>query len=284
MPLKNKIVKWVKKVKEVFEILKKHKKTIILTALICFVVPLLIIHCLFKWYSGFEFLVAEWTAGELLGYVGTMLSFVGTVILGILALQASQKANKLSEKVIELEKDRYRLELRPFVLVSNWKAYEIENEQLVNDPNEKYIQIGEYKPGKALGLEIELTNTSESCITVEYGRGKTEKKEISWGKVAVNQENLKMTLAPGDKDTFIFYASPEFMTGLISHRVTIELYLENRFSKRYKETFVLIITSLSDKVSRIPGKWHCNLFAQEYTIGRFEKDKNGDTIYISEEL
>ena len=25
------------------------------------------------------------------------------------------------------------------------------------------------------------------------------------------------------------------------------------------ETFVLIITSLSDKVSLIPGKWHCNL-------------------------
>jgi len=95
--------------KELFEVLKKYKKTIILTSLICFIIPLLVIHCLFKWYSGIEFLVAEWTAGELLGYVGTILSFVGTVILGILALQASQKANKLSEKVIDIEKDRYRL-------------------------------------------------------------------------------------------------------------------------------------------------------------------------------
>ena len=207
--------------REVLETLKKHKKKIILTTFICFITPLLIIHCLFKWYSGFEFLVAEWTAGELLGYVGTMLSFVGTVVLGVLALQASQKANKLSEKVIDLEKDKYRLELRPFALVSNWKAYEIEREQLLNDPRGKYIQIGEYKTGKALGLEIELTNTAESCITVEYGRGKSENKEIAWGKVAINQENLKMTLAPGDKDSFIFYASPEFMTELISQIVTI---------------------------------------------------------------
>lgn len=182
-----------------------------------------------------------------------MLTFVSTIVLSILALQASNKANALSEKVIEIEKDRYRLELRPFVLVSNWESFEIDSKTLVNDPKEKYIQIGMYKSGTALGLALELTNTTESCVTVQYSSGIVRNPELCWGNAAVNQENLKMTLNPGDKDRFIFYASPEFMKKQISQRVIIEMTLENRFSKRYKETFAIIITSLSDKVSLQPG-------------------------------
>ena len=66
--------------------------------------------------------------------------------------------------------------------------------------------------------------------------------------------------------------------------ISIELILENRFSKRYKELFTIIITSLSDKVSQQPGKWHCHLFAQEYSIGRFEKNEDGEPICVTEEL
>lgn len=263
---------------------KKHKKAIIIWTIIGFFAPLIVVHLLFKWYSGIDFLVAEWGAGDLLGYIGTGLTFIGTIVLSIFALLASNKANALSEKVIEMEKDRYRLELRPFVLVSNWEAYEIDSKELVDDPKEKYIQIGMYKTGKALGLALELTNTTQSCITVQYNQGIVRNPDLCWGNAAVNQENMKMTLAPGDTDKFIFYAPPEFMEKQIGQRVTVELTLENRFSKRYKETFVIIITSLSDKVSLIPGKWHCHLFAQEYTIGRFEKDENGDPICIDEEL
>lgn len=263
---------------------KKHKKAIIIWILIGFFAPLVIVHLLFKWYSGVDFLVAEWGAGDLLGYIGTVLTFVGTIVLSLLALEASEKANELSEKVIDIEKDRYRLELRPFVLVSNWEAFEIDSKTLVDDPKEKYIQIGNCKTEKILGLALELINTTESCITVQYSRGTTRNTDLCWGNAAVNQENLKMTLKPGEKDKFIFYAPTKFMEKQISHRVTVELTLENRFSKRYKETFVIIITSLSDKVSKIPGKWHCHLFAQEYTIARFEKDDDGDPIYIDEEL
>lgn len=262
----------------------KYKKRIVVWTLLGFFAPLLIVHLLFKWYSGVDFLVAEWGAGDLLGYIGTALTFVGTIVLSILALQASNKANALSEKVIEMEKDRYRLELRPFALVSNWEAYEIDSKELIDDPKGKYIQIGMCKTEKVLGLALELTNTTQSCITVQYDRGIVRNPDLCWGNAAVNQENLKMTLGPGDKDKFIFYAPPEFMEKQISHRVTVELILENRFSKRYKETFVIIITSLSDKVSQTPGKWHCHLFAQEYTIGRFEKDENGNPICIDEEL
>lgn len=270
--------------KDIKDFWKKHKRTILQYSALIFFIPLIVVHLLFKWYSGIDFFVAEWGAGDLLGYIGTMLSFAGTIVLSVLALQASQKANALSKKVIELEQDRYRLEMRPFVLVSDWKAYEIDSEQLIDDPQAKYIQIGEYKSGKAVGLALELTNTTQSCITVQYSGGTARCPDKSWGNAAVNQENLKMSLAPGAKDEFIFYANQTFMEKQCHQRITVELVLENRFSKRYKETFVLITTALSNKVSTIPGKWYCHLLAQEYTIGRFEKDENGKDVYTAEEL
>lgn len=266
------------------EFWKKHKKAIILCAILTLFVPLILVHLLFKWHSKVEFWAAEWSAGELLEYIGTMLTFLGTMVLSYLALRASLKANELSKKVIDLEQNQYMLELRPFALVSNWKAYEISASELVDDPQKKYIQIGEYKTDVALGIELELTNTTQSCISVQYSCGTARNPEYSWTNAAVNQENLKMTLSSEKSDRFVFYASPSFMEKQIGQRVTVELILENRFSKRYKETFVLIVTSLTNKVSMVPEKWFCHLAAQEYSISRFEKDKNGQTICIQETL
>ena len=49
--------------------------------MVIFGVPL-IIHILFKLHPNIDFFVAEWTAGELLSYYGSILAFLGTVILG----------------------------------------------------------------------------------------------------------------------------------------------------------------------------------------------------------
>lgn len=98
---------------KILEFIRKHSKITVILIILCSLLPLIIVHILFKWKSGIAFLVAEWSAGELLGYIGTLLSFWGTIILGWLALQASNKANELSRRVIELEQDHYRLEMRP---------------------------------------------------------------------------------------------------------------------------------------------------------------------------
>ena len=72
--------------------------------IITFLAPLTIIHLLFKWYWGTDFFAAEWSAGELLGYVGACFTFTGTVTLGILALWQNDKLSKQNEayrKMIE---------------------------------------------------------------------------------------------------------------------------------------------------------------------------------------
>lgn len=273
--------------KEIKAYWEKHKpeiKRFAWKGLVVALIPVVIIHLLFKWNTGIDFFAAEWGAGDVLSYIGTILTFAGTIVLSILALQASQKANALSQKVIDLEQDHYRLELRPFVLVSDWAAYELTPQQIIDDPTEKYICIGGCSNGNSVGLALELMNTTESCISVEYKEGHARTHDKCWGNAAVNQGNLKMTLKPGEKDSFVFYGSPDFMNSIIGERITVDLILQNRFAQRYKESFVILLTSLSNKVYQEAGKMYCHLFAQEYTIGRLEKKEDGTSEYIEEKL
>ena len=224
------------------------------------------------------------SADAWIGFAGAGMSGVITMLVLYFTLKPSIKANELSEKLMEMEEDRYKLEMRPFAFVSNWTAFEIPQKELIDDPNEKYIQIGEYQKGNALGIALELTNTTQSCIAVSYSCGQSQNGSNKWGYAAVNQENLKMTLPSGEKDRFVFYASPEFMTKQLHDRITVELSLENRFAERYKETFELIITSLANNVSSTPGKWHCHLFVQNYTIWRSKIKESGKIEWVKETL
>ena len=67
---------------KILEFIRKHSKITVILIILCSLLPLIVVHILFKWNSGIAFLVAEWSAGELLGYIGTLLSFWGTIILG----------------------------------------------------------------------------------------------------------------------------------------------------------------------------------------------------------
>lgn len=71
---------------KVFEWIKCHKLKTSLLTFFLFVLPVIIVHILFKWNTNINILNAEWTAGEFLNYFGSFLSFLGTVALGALAL------------------------------------------------------------------------------------------------------------------------------------------------------------------------------------------------------
>jgi hypothetical protein len=71
--------------------------------------PILLIHILYKIKAPCEFFVAKWSAGELLQFYGTFLSFLGTVSLGALALwqnnQLSIKNQKFNELIYKQQKE-----------------------------------------------------------------------------------------------------------------------------------------------------------------------------------
>ncbi len=91
--------KWIKKHKVIFVFI------CLLITIILFGIPFLI-NLLFKINSDAEIFQAEWSAGEALSYYGAILSFIGTVVLGALALyqnhiikqEADKKAYYLEQK------------------------------------------------------------------------------------------------------------------------------------------------------------------------------------------
>ncbi len=89
-----------------FDWLKRHKLLIIIISfVIIFGVPL-IIHILFKIKAPNSFWVAEWSAGDLLSYYGSILAFLGTVVLGILALYQNHIIKIEADRRTELLKQR----------------------------------------------------------------------------------------------------------------------------------------------------------------------------------
>lgn len=89
-----------------FNWIKKHKKLIaFITFMIIFGIPLIIL-VLFKLHSNIDFFVAEWTADELLSYYGSILAFLGTVILVSLSLYQNQIIKQESDKRTALLEQR----------------------------------------------------------------------------------------------------------------------------------------------------------------------------------
>lgn len=87
------ILKWV----------KGHKKLTVLLIVAVIFTPIIVIHILFKIKTDCDFIIAEWKAGEILGYFGDVISFVGTIVLGYVAICQTEKANTISEKLMEID-------------------------------------------------------------------------------------------------------------------------------------------------------------------------------------
>lgn len=93
-----KFLKWI----------KEHKKTVICIIAATIIFPIIAIHILFKWHSHCYWIEAEWEAGEILGYFGDVLSFMGTVVLGCVAISQTETSNKLSAELLKIERSRQK--------------------------------------------------------------------------------------------------------------------------------------------------------------------------------
>ncbi|MDR3585545.1 MAG: hypothetical protein P4L59_09490 [Desulfosporosinus sp.] len=82
-----KLIKWA----------KEHKIKVGVIVIILFLLPILIVHSLFKITASCNWLVANWTAGDILVYSGELLgatAAISAIILTIIFTQENQKSER----------------------------------------------------------------------------------------------------------------------------------------------------------------------------------------------
>lgn len=215
-----------------------------------------------------------WTAGDL-------ISFVGTMVLGFVAVTQTQKANSMSERLMQIEENRYRLETRPFVIVSEVKAYILNFSQIRDNPDKLYIVIGDLGQDGAeiIGLGMRFVNTTNSWISLKFDKGDSDKYKLDNGMF--NQPNPK--IMPGETDEIVFYAARKSIFEMRHKITTFDFILENRFAKRYKETFDMILMDIKAGKDTAQKEMECYANVQNYKIYRFEKSSDGKNIAVSDD-
>ncbi len=242
---------------------------------------LITVHILFTISAPFPWLEHVWGAGDL-------ITFVGTIVLGYVAYWQTNNANETSDRLLKIEEVRYKLELRPFFMVSDYKAYVKKEWDIITNPDKIYISIAgkDKETEHVLCFEMEIINTTSSFITARFASATTE-NQVKWGNGMANQKGDVVLMQPSGTGKVVFYASPSFFEkNFRGSRIQMKFILENRLAKRYAEYFTLIPHALScDTVgcSR-DGEWFIGMVIQEYSISRFDKDENGNLIEIQEEL
>lgn len=85
-----------------------------------FLIPLLVVHLLFKWSTRFYFISAEWSAGDLISYIAGFEAFAGTIILGVIAVWQTDKANKTNDNLLKLTEENERKSVLPFLSFNSY--------------------------------------------------------------------------------------------------------------------------------------------------------------------
>lgn len=161
--------------------IKKNKLFFGFIVLLLFLVPLLIVHILFKLNSNIEWLLAEWSAGDVLAYIAGFEAFIGTVALGALALWQNQQINK-----------QHIESLAPALSMN-----------LINSNGLIYLTIENTGQSEAKEMSVSvdsIENNGENCELILDDLFSTifelYPKEIVQGRVAISGANIVTQIFP----------------------------------------------------------------------------------------
>ncbi len=249
-----------------------------------------------------EKVCSEITADGLLGYLGNCLAVVPTIILALVAIWQTNRANKIAEEanqcaleseeiaknaiklseysieqtdisndiskqLLELEENRQKLDMRPSFVVTKWRAPIKNFNSICINPDCLSIQVGEYTNGEAWGIELELYNISNGFESICFNEAKNINGQEKWANCMLGMSTRKIELPALKKERIYFYADKSFWEGKESNTYIVDFYIRNRIDVPYREKFEMMIMSMNDKVVHKDEEVYLHLEIQNYSVG-----------------
>lgn len=194
-------------IEEIAIFIKQHKAKIASFMIGLFFIPLFVVHLIFKWKSPYDFISAEWTAGDLIGYIASFEAFIGTIILGAIAVWQNDKANKTNDSLLSLTKESERRAVLPYLSFNSYlPSYEGSSlgymiskgiESRKNNDEEDFVPIGDNIERKDF-LITELNYIiSYNQIEISDSLSKEQKEKIK-SEFGIEKRQNGMALVPPD--------------------------------------------------------------------------------------
>ena len=247
------------------------------------IVALVAVHILFSIPAPLPWMQAVWGAGDLITYIGT-------IALGIVAFAQNSQANEMNRQLMLLEESRYRLEIRPFVFVSDWNAEIFRGPKALSASEAKEticVDVGadfDNSDKEIISIELLLTNTTQSCLSAQYNGIKfaNSDADVGWRHGYEGLDSFKIVLNPGQVGRFAFLGTRElFERTFYKERIFLSFILENRFGERYREDFVATIIFRASQPLR--DKPFLFVDASNYKIGKFHYESGKTELKWEEE-
>lgn len=251
-----------------------NKSKWIITAIIIVIVEIIaavLIHFLSPKFC------SEISADGILGYIGTCVSTLGSLFVGVVAILQSNKANEIAENAQEFDSWHFKMDIRPFIIVSDIKCETMSiNNVLMKNEKPIYIfdedaEIDHSSDVQKKDCEViwmYVANTTDSLVTIQFDE-MTDNYQNNY-KLHMMNNVKKKTIIKGQSTGVIgFYSSDKFWKKQSSSLSKYSFILENRFGERYKESFYLNIV-YEMRTESNDGTYRPLFTAQDYNCVKFQ--------------
>lgn len=285
--------------------MSKHKKLSGLIVLGLFLFPLVTVHFLFKWKSGFDLISSEWSAGDLIGYIAGFEAFAGTLILGVIAVWQTDKANKTNDNLLKLTEENERKSVLPFLSFNSYLTkYVGENiisllakvmpQKIKKEEQEQYVPIEDNSKridflitelyftiaNDSIKARAELTEEQQKKISSQFGIKKHDKGGAitvpDYYFIKINIENcgrgsainIKCRLHKLDSkdEKFDIYTTPFTLPSGRNFDLGLYFDLINNIRGSYNLEFIYNDIYMNEYMQIIPIK----IFDKEFSIDFYQ--------------
>ncbi|WP_312832504.1 hypothetical protein [Sedimentibacter saalensis] len=237
---------------------------------------LFVIHFLFKWKAEIYLLEAEWSPGDLLAFAGSILSFLGTIVLGCVTVKLSKDNNDINKRLLEVENKREVIERDNRLGYFDACKIKINFYEIISEKTEHGTYFGT-KTTEAcknntstIHFEISMVSTSNSIIDKikntsisisKYGFNDdfpTMTSQLCWLYFYKNTEGYSrlikisdktfkevIVLSNSDRDTQAFEEMKKLLMSKTDYMIQLEYEFGNVLNESRKEVLRLVCRELS---------------------------------------